>query len=304
MCKMKSALYIVAIFSFALVACTERLPEKPSPSVDNGAITMVKATVNPLQLEGADGGVATYVWGESHNLGIYGSAGVNEYYRIVKSTTGDSEAYFYGNAVDGDLTIYMPHSIEGGAKALEGRVKVRAEQNYYASALEHMMYNSTFLATTKTNEVAFDYYSGILKLSIVHNMNDVSNVKVMVANVSRDAAFSEYIAGYLPLEGYEAGITEQENGVTTVNIGNFPEGVNSTEEAPLTVWVALAPGTYENFLVQVANKDGYAVNIPVSGPFVVERCKISEQVCEVKMSDKNYGPDHFVGEEGNFNESK
>ncbi len=303
MCKMKSALYIVAIFSFALVACTERLPEKPMPNdVDNGAITMVKATVNPLQLEGADE-VGTFVWGENHTLGIYGSAGVNEYYRVVKSTTGDSEAYFYGNVVDGNLTIYMPHSIEGGAKALEGRVQVRAEQNYYASALEHMMYNSTFLATATTNEVVFDYYSGLVKVLISYDMTDVSYVNISVANVNKEFSFNEYLAGYLPVLDYALGI-DQANGVQTVSITNFPEGTNALESAPLTVWVALAPGTYENLLVQIGDKNGKAVNFPVRGPFVVERCKISQTVCEAKKNNYNNGVDDMVGENGSFNESK
>ncbi len=303
MCKMKSALYIVAIFSFALVACTERLPEIQQPdNVENGAITMVKATVNPLQLEGVDE-VGNYVWSEETTLGIYGSAGVNEYYRVVKSTTGDSEAYFYGNMVDGNLTVYMPHSIEGGTKALEGRVQVRAEQNYYATALEHMMYNSTFLATTTTSDVVFDYYSGIVKLLICHDVNNISFVKVMVANVNKDQAFNEYLAGYLPVEGYELGIDEA-NGVTAVTISNFPEGTNATVAAPVTAWVALSPGTYENLLVQIGDKDGNAVNFPVGGPFVVERCKISDKVCEIKKTYHNNGTDQFEGEEGNFNESK
>ena len=54
---MKSALYIVAIFSLALVACTERLDVKDVPSDynGNGATTMVKATVKPLSIEGLDG---------------------------------------------------------------------------------------------------------------------------------------------------------------------------------------------------------------------------------------------------------
>ena len=56
MCKIKSLLSIVAIFSLALVSCVERIPEKAMPNVDNGAITMVKATVEPLTLKGATGG--------------------------------------------------------------------------------------------------------------------------------------------------------------------------------------------------------------------------------------------------------
>ena len=302
MCKMKSALYIVAIFSFALVACTQRIPETPMPDVNNGAITMVKASVNPLVLEGADG-VGTYSWGESKTLGIYGLAGVNEKYRIVKSTAGDSEAYFYGNVVDGDLTIYMPYSIESGNQALDGRVQVLAEQNYYATALDHLMYNSAFLATTNTNEVVFDYYAGVIELRISYDMNNISYVKVLVANGDTEANYNGYVAGYLPLNGYELGI-DQANGVDNIVVRNFPEGTNATVNAPVTAWLALAPGTYQNFLVQVGSSDGSAVNFPVAGPFVVERCKISEKVCDIKRVDHNNGMPDFGSEPGDFNESK
>ena len=108
MFKMKSLFSIVAIFSLALVSCTERIPEKQMPDVDNGVITMIKATVNPLELQGVPG-VGEYSWNETHTIGIYGTAaGENECYLPVKTTLGSSEAQFYGNEVGGDMTIYMP----------------------------------------------------------------------------------------------------------------------------------------------------------------------------------------------------
>ena len=76
MLKMKSALSIVAIFSLALVSCVQRLPEVEQPNVDNGAITMVKATVKPLSIEGLSG-TGTYKWDGSLALGIYGTSGIS-----------------------------------------------------------------------------------------------------------------------------------------------------------------------------------------------------------------------------------
>lgn len=304
MCKMKSALYIVAIFSFALVSCTDSIPEKPAPDVEegNGAITMVKATVNPLHLKGADE-VGTYAWSEETSLGIYGSAGANELYSVVKSTTGSNEAYFYGNVVDGNLTIYMPHSVEGGENALGGRVQVRAKQNYYATALDHLMFNSSFLATTTTNEVVFDYYAGLVKILLTHDMQSVNYVKVSAATIDKTAGYNDYVAGYLPVEGYESGIA-QAYGETSITIENFPEGVNASVEAPLTVWVALAPGVYDNFVVEFGNAQGDTAVFPVEGEFAVERCAIAEKECVAKRVDHNNGTDDFEGVEGEFNEGK
>ena len=62
---MKLLFCIVAMFSLALVSCTDRLPEKEMPDVDNGVITMVKASVEPLQLKGSTE-VGNYAWNETH----------------------------------------------------------------------------------------------------------------------------------------------------------------------------------------------------------------------------------------------
>ena len=52
MLKMKSALYIVAIFALALVACTERLDVKDVPTDynGNGATTMSTIDAPPVKL--------------------------------------------------------------------------------------------------------------------------------------------------------------------------------------------------------------------------------------------------------------
>ena len=306
MCKMKSVLCIVAMFSFALVACTERLPEAQMPDVENGAITMVKATVKPLEVEGIEG-VGNYSWSEASVLGIYGSEmGVNENYSIVKSTAGESEAYFYGNMVDGDLTIYMPHSLEGGANALEGRVQVRTEQKYYATALDHLMNNASFLGTATSNEVEFDYYSGLVKVVINHDVENISQVKVKVVNIN-EGAYKDFLAGYLPIADFESGIYEA-SGVAEVVIRNFPEGFSATykansDDSSATVWVALSPGTYENLVVEVENTAGDKVVLPVQGPFEVKRCAVCEKECVAVRVDHDNGADDFVGVPGDFNEN-
>lgn len=296
---MKLALYIMAIFSFALVACTDRLPETAMPNVDNGAITMVKAEVKPLQLEGTTE-VGNYQWSEKANIGIYGSAGVNELYRIVKSTTGDYEAYFYGNVVDGEMIVYMPYSSESGANALEGRVKMHAEQTYYPTALEHLMYNSAFLASTTTNEVVFDYYAGLVEISIEYDIQNIDYVKVKVANISKEQDYNDYVAGYLPILSTDTGVVE-DNSSAEVCVGGVPEGVNASVSEPATLWAALAPGVYQNFVVEVGTKQNGSAVFPVEGPFEVKPRAIVATKCVVKKVDHNNGVGDFEGEEGEFN---
>lgn len=298
MFKMKSALYILAIFSLALVSCTERIPETTMPDVDNGAITMIKATVEPLSLEGIDG-VGIYKWNDTHSLGIYGTAkGENECYTPVKSTTGDNEAYFYGNVVGGDLTIYMPYNAEGSENALTGRVAVPAIQNYYADPFDHLMYNSTLLATALTSEVTFAHYAGLVKLELQFDINDITSVALQVGNVTLDGGYDENLAGDLSVQ--EDAELPLINGVNRIVIENFPEGIDTTIAQPLTLWAALAPGSYENLVVEISNAEA-TIAAPVKGPFVVNRRGVCEHTCVAKKVEHNNSTDDFESEEGEFN---
>ena len=298
MFKMKSVLCIVAIFSLALVSCTERIPEKEMPNVDNGVITMIKATVEPLTLKGATG-VGNYSWNETHTIGIYGTTvGENECYLPVKSTIGDNEAYFFGNAVGGNMTIYMPYVSAGSPAALDGRVTVPTQQNFYADPFDHLMYNSTFLAEAKSDAVSFDYHAGLVKVELHYDIPNVTEVSVLVGNVTPDGGYDDYCAGDVAVDKY----AEQYlvNGSNQVTVKGFPEGTNTTVAQPLTVWVALAPGSYENFVVEISNAD-MTISTPVKGPFVVEKCAIAENVCDAMEVKYDNGIGDFEGENGEFN---
>jgi len=298
MFKMKSLLCIVAIFSLALVSCTERIPEKEMPDVDNGVITMVKATVEPLELKGATG-VGNYAWNEKHSIGIYGStAGNNECYLPVKSTVGDNEAHFFGNVVGGDLLVYMPYLSEGSEAARSGRVTIPAVQQYYADPFDHLMYNSTFLATTTTSEISFGYYAGLVKIEIKYDIQDITSVAVIVGNVTADANYSDSIVGDIAVDqDVEETLT---NGSNRLVVQGFPEGIDTTVDAPLVVWAAVAPGEYENLVVEISTAEA-TIASPVRGPFLVEERAIAEHTCVAQKVEHDNGVDDFVGENGEFN---
>ena len=298
MFKMKSVLCIVAIFSLALVSCTERIPEKEMPNVDNGVITMIKATVEPLQLKGA-AGVGNFSWKETHNIGIYGTTiGENECYLPVKSTIGDNEAYFFGNPVGGNMTIYMPYVSSGSLAALDGRVTIPVQQKYYANEFDHLMYNSTFLAETKADVATFDYHAGLVKVELHYDMPNITEVSVLVGNVTANGGYDDYCAGDVAVDKYAEEYLV--NGSNQVTVTGFPEGTNTTLAQPLTVWVALAPGSYENFVVEISNAE-MTISTPVKGPFVVEKCAIAENVCDAKEVKYDNGIGDFEGENGEFN---
>lgn len=295
---MKSLLYIVAIFSLALVSCTERIPVKEMPDVDNGVITMVKATVEPLTLQGLEG-VGNYSWNEGHALGIYGTTvGQNECYLPVKTTVGDNEAYFFGNVVGGDLTIYAPYSKEGSTAARNGRVTIPAEQKYYADPFDHFMYNSTFLSTTTVEEVSFGYHAGLLKIEVKYDIQDITSVAVFVGNVTPDGGYSDYVAGDLAVdEDVEETLV---NGKSSLVVKGFPEGIDSAINKPLVVWAVVAPGEYENFVVEISNAEA-TTSVPVKGPFFVAPCALADKTCVAEKVDHDNKLDDFQGENGEFN---
>ena len=268
------------------------------PNVDNGAITMVKATVKPLSIEGLSG-TGNYKWDSSLQLGIYGtSGGANECYSPVKSTMGGNEAYFYGSAVAGDLTIYSPYSVEGGQRALEGRLEIPAVQQYYADPFDQVMYNSAFLGTTQTGEVEFDYYTGLIKILIEYDIENIASVNVLVGNIHE--GYTPHIAGELSV--IDCMIDPDNNPQSQLTINGFGEGVNSTIANPLVVWAAAAPGIYENLVIEITNKDNVTIAAPVAGPFEVSSCAVASKVCVAKKNDHDTGIDEFIPEDGSFNE--
>ncbi len=299
MFKMKSALYIVAIFSLALVACTERIQSPEMPDVPNGATTMVTALVKPLVVEGIEG-VGYYKWNSETKIGIL-SAGENQCYLPVQTTTGDDEAYFYGNVVGGELTIYSPYSNENGTKAKSGRLVMLAEQTYYANALDHLMYNSTFLATTSTDHVEFDYYAGLLKVVVNHEKTEsISSVVVSVGNIhNQDGQYNDYLAGDYSIV---SGLLDDENHRTGSVQVTFEEEFKAANENP--IWVALAPGKYENLIVAVSYSDGVSIVLPVQGPFEVKSKALTEKVCRAEKVDHDNNVDDFVGKEDQFDQDK
>ena len=298
MFKMKSVLCIVAIFSLALVSCIQRLPEAEMPNDKNGAVTMVKAIVKPLTLNGV-AGEGLYKWDGLNSIGINGvSKGINERYLPVKSTMGGNEAYFYGNEVAGDLTVYMPYSEDGGIRADEGRVVVSAVQKYYADPFEHLMYNSTLLGYTSNDVVEFSFYTGLVKILVEYDVQDIVSVKLLVGNINE--GYNEYIAGELYVADGEIDVEKDPQAVVTIN--KFPEGTNSTIANPLVVWAMVTPGSYENFVVEITNKENETISAPVAGPFVVARRAVASKDCVAKKSDHNNGTDDMIPEDGSFNE--
>jgi hypothetical protein len=160
------------------------------------------------------------------------------------------------------------------------------------------MYNSEFLAYVTGNEVNFGFHAGLVKIVIEYDIENVTSVNVLVGNVSKDGDYNDYCVGDLSIT------TDVEqmlvNGASELTVAGIPNGVNSTIANPLVVWAAMAPGVYENFVVEISNGD-ITIAAPVEGPFVVEKCAVSKAVVAKKIDHDN-GVGDFEGEDGSFNE--
>ena len=291
---MKSALYISVISALMLASCTERLPEPQVPEVKNDATTVLSVSVDPLSIEGVSG-AGEYTWAGTHTLGVSGSElGVNQLYVPVKSTIGTSEALFYGGAVKGEFTVYAPYSEKGAQAALDARVVIPTEQNYYAEPMEYLMYNSCFYAKSTTESVKFDYHTGLLKIFLQENLTNIKGLKVMVANLN-ETGCNEGVAGFLAVGESETPLTNPE---PAIHVGNYAEGLSSSKDAPLAVYVAVAPGKYGNFVVEVET-EAYTIAMPVRGPFTVAPLAITDVTA--KKVDYDFDVDDFESENGTFN---
>ena len=291
---MKSALYISVISALMLASCTERLPEPQVPEVKNDATTVLSVSVDPLSIEGVSG-TGEYTWAGTHTLGVSGSElGVNQLYVPVKSTIGTSEALFYGGAVKGEFTVYAPYSEKGAQAALDARVVIPTEQNYYAEPMEYLMYNSCFYAKSTTESVKFDYHTGLLKIFLQEDLTNIKGLKVMVANLN-ETGCNEGVAGFLAVGESETPLTNPE---PAIHVGNYAEGLSSSKDAPLAVYVAVAPGKYGNFVVEVET-EAYTIAMPVRGPFTVAPLAITDVTA--KKVDYDFDVDDFESENGTFN---
>ena len=188
-----------------------------------------------------------------------------------------------------------------------------AEQKYYADPFDHLMYNSTFLATTAENRVEFDYYAGLAKIVLKYDMSDIVSVTVRVTNIS-DGDFNDYVAGDYSVA--ETSLNDEANRQSEVVVKiDEEEPFNTTVDNPAHVWAALTPGTYEHFVVIITPRVGESVLLPVEGiklvegttdkyeaePFVVKRCALSKEVVAEKI-DRNNGVEDLEQEDGSFNE--
>ena len=291
---MRSALYISVISALVLASCTKRLPEPQTPEVVNDATTVLSASVEPLSIEGLSES-GEFIWNEKHTLGVSGSElGSNLQYVPVKSTIGQNEALFYGGAVKGEFTVYAPYSTDGAKAALDARVVVPTEQNYYENPLDYLMYNSCFYTKTTTESVKFDYHAGLLKINLAHGLENIKHVKVTVANLN-ETGCNEGVAGYLATTESEQPLTNPQPSVT---VSNYAEGLVSSESAPLAVYVLVAPGKYGNFVVEVGT-EAFTIAMPVKGPFTVQPLAITELTA--KKVDHDFDVDDFLSEEGTFN---
>ena len=68
----------------------------------------------------------------------------------------------------------------------------------------------------------------------------------------------------------------------------------------LVVWAVVAPGEYENFVVEIANAEATTA-VPVKGPFSVAPRALADKTCVAEKVNHDNTLDDFQGENGEFN---
>ena len=291
---MRTVLRISILLAFCFASCTKPLPEVTEPEVTTNAVSKVTVTFPALDVEGVDE-VYEFEWNANTYIGAYGSVqGSNEKYAATVETVGLSTAEFYGDAIEGNLTLYIPYSNKGDKAIEAGRLEIPAVQTFNEDPLTMLCNTIKYIgvATSENPQASFDYEAGLLKIQLKVSASSVESVAAQVKTVAKGDA---HPAGWYSLfENVTPRMTNASESVTV----SYINGKRSTPSAPLTVWAVVAPGTYENIVVSV--KDGEkVVNSYVKGPFVVEKRKVCNVV--VTADKYGYGIDDFEAENGTYN---
>ena len=275
-----------------MVACSETLSKIEDPEVVNKHTTMVTAEVEPLVFAGLDD-VSTYVWGASDRIGLYGSAkGNNSRYDLISTTEGEVTGRFYGESVAGEISAYFPYSKKGCPTLLDNRQPIANVQNYNASAIDHIYAHTIFIGTAADTHIVLSHNMGLLKITIPFEVKGIEKVRVSVKNLNE--GYDTALTGNVALLDSTTPLVEMASNY--VEIPGVP-CLDTSAEAPVTLWALVAPGRYENFMVQLSG-EGWMMNKPVKGPFVVERAKVKN--CVVEDIKYDFGVGGFDNESGSF----
>lgn len=292
---MRTVLRISILLAFCLVSCTKPLPEVVEPEITTNAVSKITVTFPELTIEGVAESYE-FEWDANTYIGAYGSVqGSNEKYAATTETVGLSTAEFYGDAIEGNLTLYIPYSNKGDKAVAEGRLEIPVVQTYNADPLNMLRNTIKYIgvATSENPQAEFGYEAGLLKIQLKVVASSVESVSahVKTTNANNDA----HPCGWYSLFENVTPRMKYESDAVTVSYIN---GLRATPSAPLTVWAVVAPGTYENIVVSVV--DGQKViDTFVKGPFVVEKCKVCDVV--VTTDRYGYGVNDFEAENGEYN---
>lgn len=258
---MKRIMILSTIILLA-ASCTTRLqlPEEPQTRQYTSVVTV---NIPELVLTNSDGtraveGDGVRLWSLSECLGVVGGR-VNEKFILRKQYDGKSglSADFYGAPQDGSLVAYFPWSETCTME--EGTV-----QTYCSDPYDHFKKNSVFVAEIKDSAVDFCYSGGLLSLKCGENLGHVTAVSIRTNGWNAEVE----------------GINEECDGKT-----------------PLTVWVKIPAGEYQDFSVTF-HTSGSKISIPAPGQF-----KVQDFCCvEVLAKEQTYhdGVDPFEGVGGEY----
>lgn len=292
---MRTVLRISILLAFCLVSCTKPLPEVVEPEISTNAVSKITVTFPELTIEGVAENYE-FAWDANTYIGAYGSVqGSNEKYAATTESVGLSTAEFYGDAIEGNLTLYIPYSNKGDKAVAEGRLAIPAVQAYEANPWNMLRNTIKYIgvATSEEPHAEFGYEAGLLRIQLKVVTSSVESVTAYVktTNSSNDA----HPCGWYSLfESVTPRMTNASDKVSVSYIG----GLNSTPSVPLIVWAVVAPGTYENIVVSVVDGEK-VVDTYVKGPFVVEKSKVCDVV--VTADRYGYGVNDFEAENGEYN---
>ena len=237
----------------------------------------IVATFDTLQLgnESDD----SRVWAENAAFGVFAEGVENAKFVIAPNEAGKDEAVFAGADVPSNFVAYYPWSNVAAKSGDVLTAYMNSVQDYNPDHLKQFAENAPFMVANgvEGEPLAFQYVNGALGLRCKVD-GFIKQVDLLGENgVVLSGAVSVNLA-----ENYAVSAADGSRNYVTLNCGE--EGVFTSYDNPITLFVCLPAATYNNLEITLTMDDGSFVKSFVNTPVEVKPLEINVSGKDVTYS--------------------
>ena len=208
-------------------------------------------------------------WKAGAEIGIFSENSKNTKFSLATSSAGKAKGEFVGAASTGAVTAYYPYS--ANATLAEGILTLTAQdtQLYNSDLLAQFIDSTPFMVAQgeEGSDLSFEYAMGVVGVRVCADMKvkyiTLSSAKPLAGKLLVDTA-----------NGYVCGAAEvgTKNIITLDASAALPE---SSMSKPLTFYLTLPAGEYDNLNIAVTAEDGSSLIKNISNKVVISKMNLS-----------------------------